>query len=305
MKKIINFLVLSVFLFFLIDFFYENKIYLEIFNKIKFHYILAFILLNLINYFLKTFINIYIFESINIKLSFSEAFNLSFKNTVGNLLGPLKAGSGYKLHYMFKNYDVSPTMYISTNTAYAVVSIFINFLILFLLTVFELNIIELSIFQIFLILISLSSIIVLTINFLTKNIEKIKLNFLKNFTIGFLSLFTNKILFFKLILLSLIFTILNISILYFVFSMYGFEITFVSTVLYSTLGSFTSLVKITPGNIGFYELIMISMSSFHGIQIGQILNSSIFIRTISYLTIILIFIYNFLKNLINSRKEQI
>ncbi len=305
MKKIINFLVLSVFLFFLIDFFYENKIYLEIFNKIKFQYILAFILLNLINYFLKTFINIYIFESINIKLSFSEAFNLSFKNTVGNLLGPLKAGSGYKLHYMFKNYDVSPTMYISTNTAYAAISIFINFLILFLLTVFELNIIELSIFRIFLILISLSSIIVLTINFLTKNIEKIKLNFLKNFTIGFLSLFINKILFFKLILLSLIFTILNISILYFVFSMYGFEITFVSTVLYSTLGSFTSLVKITPGNIGFYELIMISMSSFHGIQIGQILNSSIFIRTISYLTIILIFIYNFLKNLLNSRKEQI
>lgn len=303
MKKIINFLVLSVFLFFLIDFFNENKIYLEIFNKIKFQYILVFILLNLINYFLKTFINIYIFESINIKLSFSEAFNLSFKNTVGNLLGPLKAGSGYKLHYMFKNYDVSPTMFISTNTAYAAISIFINFLILFLLTVFELNIIELSIFQIFLILISLSSIIVLTINFLTKNIEKIKLNFLKNFTIGFLSLFINKILFFKLILLSLIFTILNISILYFVFSMYGFEITFVSTVLYSTLGSFTSLVKITPGNIGFYELIMISMSSFHGIQIGQILNSSIFTRTISYITIILIFIYNFLKNLLNSRKE--
>ena len=87
--------------------------------------------------------------------------------------------------------------------------------------------------------------------------------------------------------------------------MYEFEITFVNTVLYSTLGSFTSLVKITPGNIGFYELIMISTSSFHGIQTGQILNSSIFIRTISYFTIILIFIYNFLKNLFNSREKQI
>ena len=305
MKKIINFFVLSVFLFFLIDFFYENKIYIEIFKKIKFQYILAFILLNLRSYFLKSLINIYIFESINITLSFSEAFNLSFKNTVGNLLGPLKAGSGYKLHYMFKNYDVSPTMYISTNTAYAVISIFINFLILFLLIVFELNIINLSLLQIFLILISLFSIIVLTINFLTKNIDKIRFNFLKNFISGFISLFINKNLFFKLILLSLIFTTLNISILYFVFLMYEFEITFVNTVLYSTLGSFTSLVKITPGNIGFYELIMISTSSFHGIQTGQILNSSIFIRTISYFTIILIFIYNFLKNLFNSREKQI
>ena len=305
MKKIINFLVLSVFLFFLIDFFYENKIYIEIFKKIKFQYILAFILLNLISYFLKSFVNIYIFESINITLSFSEAFNLSFKNTVGNLLGPLKAGSGYKLHYMFKNYDVSPTMYISTNTAYAVISIFINFLILFLLIVFELNIINLSILQIFLILISLFSIIVLTINFLTKNIDKIQFNFLKNFISGFISLFINKNLFFKLTLLSLIFTTLNISILYFVFLMYEFEITFVNTVLYSTLGSFTSLVKITPGNIGFYELIMISTSSFHGIQTGQILNSSIFIRMISYFTITLIFIYNFLKNLLNSREKQI
>ena len=305
MKKIINFLVLSVFLFFLIDFFNENKIYLEIFKKIKFQFILAFILLNLINYFLKSFINIYIFESINITLSFSEAFNLSFKNTVGNLLGPLKAGSGYKLHYMFKNYDVSPTMYISTNTAYAVIPIFINFLILFLLIVFELNTINLSILQIFVMLISLFSIIALTINFLTKNIDKIRFNFLKNFTSGFISLFINKKLFFKLILLSLIFTTLNVSILYFVFLMYDFEITFVNTVLYSTLGSFTSLVKITPGNVGFYELIMISTSSFHGIQTGQILNSSIFIRTISYLTIILIFIYNFLKNLFNSREKQI
>ena len=305
MKKIINFLVLSVFLFFLIDFFNENKIYLEIFKKIKFQFILAFILLNLINYFLKSFINIYIFESINITLSFSEAFNLSFKNTVGNLLGPLKAGSGYKLHYMFKNYDVSPTMYISTNTAYAVISIFINFLILFLLIVFELNTINLSILQIFVMLISLFSIIALTINFLTKNIDQIRFNFLKNFTSGFISLFINKNLFFKLILLSLIFTTLNVSTLYFVFLMYDFEITFVNTVLYSTLGSFTSLVKITPGNVGFYELIMISTSSFHGIQTGQILNSSIFIRTISYLTIILIFIYNFLKNLFNSREKQI
>ena len=305
MKKIINFFVLSVFLFFLVDFFYENKIYIEVFKKIKFQYILAFILLNLISYFLKSFINIYIFESINITLSFSEAFNLSFKNTVGNLLGPLKAGSGYKLHYMFKNYDVSPTMYISTNTAYAVISIFINFLILFLLIVFELNTITLSILQIFVILISLFSIIALTINFLTKNIDKIRFNFLKNFIYGFISLFINKNLFFKLILLSLIFTTLNISVLYFVFLMYEFEITFVNTVLYSTLGSFTSLVKITPGNIGFYELIMISTSSFHGIQTGQILNSSIFIRTISYFTIILIFIYNFLKNLFNSREKQI
>lgn len=196
MKKIINFLFLSVFLFYLIDFFYENKIYLEIFKKIKFQYILAFILLNLINYFLKSLINIYIFKSINITLSFHEAFNLSFKNTVGNLLGPLKAGSGYKLHYMFKNYDVSPTMYISTNTAYAVISIFINLLILFLLIVFELNIINLSLLQIFLTLISLFSIIVITINFLTKNINKIRFNFLKNFTSGFISLFIDKKYFF-------------------------------------------------------------------------------------------------------------
>jgi len=305
MKKIINFLALPIFLFFLIDFFYENTIYLEIFKKIKIQYILAFILLNLINYFLKSFINIYIFKAINITLSFSEAFNLTFKNTVGNLLGPLKAGSGYKLHYMFKNYDVSPTMYISTNTSFAFISIFINFLILFLLMVFELNIINLSLLQIFLILISIFSIIVLNINFLTKNIDRIRINFLKNFTSGFISLFINKNLFFRLILLSLIFTTLNISILYFVFLMYDFEIAFVSTVLYSTLGSFTTLIKITPGNIGFYELIMISTSSFHGIQTGQILNSSIFIRTISYLTIILIFIYNFLEKLFNSRKKQI
>ncbi len=305
MKKIINIAVLIAFLFFLFVFFNENRTYLDIFQKIKFSFILIFLLLNLLSYTIKSFINIYIFRSINITLSFIEAFNLSYKNTVGNLLGPLKAGSGYKLHYMYKNYDVSPTMFISTNTAYAAISILINLLILLLIIIFKIDQNQFSSAQIILFLLITFGIFILSIKILIRNIDNLKINFLKNFAKGFVSLFTNKALFLKIIIITLIFTFLDISILFFIFSMYEFNIDFISAALYTTFGSFASLVKITPGNIGVYELIMISTSALHGIETGEILSSSIFSRAIGYLTIILIFLYNFVKSLIDNIKKRV
>ena len=73
--------------------------------------------------------NIYIFKSLDIILDKKEAIQLAYRNTFGNLLGPLKAGSGYKMHYLYKNYNLEPSKYISINTAYAFVSLFLNLLI--------------------------------------------------------------------------------------------------------------------------------------------------------------------------------
>ena len=105
LKNISSFLLLSVFLYYFYIYINENNEIFEIFYKIEIRFIFALIFLNLINYFFISFLNIYIFRSLDIILNNKEAFQLAYRNTIGNLLGPLKAGSGYKMHYIYKNYS--------------------------------------------------------------------------------------------------------------------------------------------------------------------------------------------------------
>ena len=135
------------------------------------------------------------------------------------------------------------------------------------------------------------------LKFSIKNNEKINLKILRNFVIGFLSLFKDKLLFIKITITATLYSIYNVLILYLTFEMFDFGIKFKNTLLYTTLGSFTSLVKLTPGNIGFYEFVMISSSGFHGIGTDEVLMSSIFLRGSNYISIIVLFIFSFVINL--------
>ena len=107
MKRLINLTILSIFVFFLFSYFNQNKEIISFFYKINIWYIFLFLNLAILNFIFRTFFNIYIFKSIGISVSVRESFDLVLKNTIGNLLGPLKAGAGHNLHYMYKNYNLS------------------------------------------------------------------------------------------------------------------------------------------------------------------------------------------------------
>ena len=294
LKNISSFLLLSVFLYYFYIYINENNEIFEIFYKIEIRFILALIFLNLMNYLFRSFLNIYIFRSLDIILNNKEAFQLAYRNTIGNLLGPLKAGSGYKMHYIYKNYNLEPSKYISLNTAYAFVSLFLNFLIFLIYSnnqnIFNLNEI-MSILSIF-ILVSYS------IFYVSQRLEsKVQIKIIKNFVIGFNALFLNKKNFFKLIFLTIGYIYLNIFTIYFCFQMFEYDVNFINSTIYSTIGSLNSLAKVTPGNIGLFEILMISSSSVHGVKINEILTTSIVMRIISYLTIVLIYLYNVINKL--------
>ena len=101
-RKLFSFSVLVTFLYFFYNYFRENQSVLENFYNIEIVFILLFLILNVINYFFRSYLNIIIFRCLNISLKFSESFQLTYKNTLGNLIGPLKAGSGYKMHIYTK-----------------------------------------------------------------------------------------------------------------------------------------------------------------------------------------------------------
>ena len=297
MKRIINLIILTIFFYFLFSYINKNKEIISFFYKINIRYILLFLFLTILNYIFRTFFNIYIFKSVDINISVRESFNLVLKNTIGNLLGPLKAGAGHNLHYMYKNYNLSPTLFVSVNTAFAVLLIFINFLLLLFASLSLENLLGLSKFYISLIIFFSILITYLILKFLIKNNEKINIKIFKNFLIGFLSLFKDKLLFLKITTTATMYSIYNVFILHLTFVIFDFGIKFKNTLLYTMLGSFTSLVKLTPGNIGFYEFVMISSSGFHGIGTNEVLMSSIFLRCLNYFSIVILFIFSFLKNL--------
>ena len=193
-KNILSFLLLSVFLYYFYVYFNENREIFEIFYKIHLKFIVTLIILNLINYFFRGFLNIYIFRSLDIILNKKEAFQLAYRNTFGNLLGPLKAGSGYKMHYIYKNYNLEPSKYISLNTAYAFVSLFLNLLI-FLIYSNNLEIFSMS--EIISIL-SIFALVSYLVFYTSQRLEtKIEIKIIKNFIIGFNALFLNKKKFFN------------------------------------------------------------------------------------------------------------
>ncbi len=294
LKNISSFLLLSVFLYYFYIYINENNEIFEIFYKIEIRFILSLIFLNLMNYLFRSFLNIYIFRSLDIILNNKEAFQLAYRNTIGNLLGPLKAGSGYKMHYIYKNYNLEPSKYISLNTAYAFVSLFLNFLIFLIYSnnqnIFNLNEI-MSILSIFIV-------VSYSIFYVSQRLEsKVQIKIIKNFVIGFNALFLNKKNFFILIFLTIGYIYLNIFTIYFCFQMFEYDVNFINSTIYSTIGSLNSLAKVTPGNIGLFEILMISSSSVHGVKINEILTTSIVMRIISYLTIVLIYLYNVINKL--------
>ncbi len=290
---------LIVVIFFLSNFIDENKDILENFNNINYSIFLFFLLLNLLNIIARAYMNIYLFKSTEISLGYLEAFELVFKNTVGNLLGPFKVGSGYKLHYLNKNYGLSPSKFISVNTAYSLVSLTISVLIIFTALLILNNISNINTLSVLMLFITLIIFLIIFLKLLLIIEKKITVKTISNFASGFRSIFSHKRNFIKLSSITFLIIFLNIITIFYAFRFFEFNISFINSVIYSSIGSLSTIAKITPGNIGVYEFLMISSTAFHGVQIDQVLVSSIFIRSVSYILYLIIYIFLSIKKLIH------
>ena len=89
----------------------------------------------IVTYLVKTKLNQNIYLTKNIDMSFNETLKLVINSTAGNLSTPFSLGTGYKFHYLKKNYGLTYSQNLNINIYY---SLFTNliFVLIILITTF-------------------------------------------------------------------------------------------------------------------------------------------------------------------------
>ena len=117
-KTLITYFMTFVAIFFIAFQIYKNIEILETVKYIPTYFILIifFYVLRLIS---RAYTNHYLYKNVNIDLPFFDSLTITLINGLGNYLGPLKAGSGMKVAYLNKKFNLKIIDYMSINTQYS------------------------------------------------------------------------------------------------------------------------------------------------------------------------------------------
>lgn len=248
-------------------------------EKRKIFYVFLFMNLRL---FIRSILQIEITKILKIEITFLECLKIVSLTRFGNSFGFLKLGSGYKIHYYLKKLNVKFKDYIFVSSLQTLLeySVNLNFILIsayYLLdSTFLLNnfLVIILIFNFLLLISSAIYKVIKTKHQFVKNLPEIK---------------TKSIL--KFFLISLFVTIVNIFLSFQIFLLFENNISLEQVNMYYNLGNLINFITITPGNIGFFEYLIISLENLHKINAQAILLSSIFFRIFDYFLGFLYFIF--------------
>ena len=251
-----------------------EKIFLAI-EKITLSDLVLLFVLIFIGQLLKAIINIKLYNLIDIRLKMLESLDLVFINSVGNNLGPLSLGAGYKFSYLNEKHRLNFSEFFSINFLFSTVSALTS--LIFIFVFLGINYIT-----------YLIPFLILAVFFLVFR-HKI-INWVKNiFPIENINTFFTKLInntngknLFSMFLLIVLQILLNSLIYYTIFKALKIPALFDSAFMYTNIGTVTNLVKLTPGNLGFLELVLISMKNILGLTTSDILSTTIVSRIGSY-----------------------
>ena len=308
MKYAINFLKNYIsnilFLFFIaaFSFFtYQNKSDLNNLFEFNLFNLSLLVVLYALSYLAKAKMNQHLYSTKDISMSFIEALRLIINSTAGNLSTPFSLGTGYKFHYLKKNYKLNYAEHLNINIYY---TLFTNLIyVLLLMTISFLNYQngnqEFFNFTFIWVLIFLIGLYIFFI--LSKEIKTNNLNFLNRYSLRSLTLSFSKIMN-LFVYTSLIITINVLSHLY-LFGLLGLEITTSQIIAYACLSGLANIIKFTPGNFGINESALILSNLYHGLGPLEIIISSLIFRFFSWLNILLYYgLLNFKK--FNNTKNE-
>ena len=308
MKYAINFLKNYIsnilFLFFIaaFSFFtYQNKSDLNNLFEFNLFNLSLLVVLYALSYLAKAKMNQHLYSTKDISMSFIEALRLIINSTAGNLSTPFSLGTGYKFHYLKKNYKLDYAEHLNINIYY---TLFTNLIyVLLLMTISFLNYQngnqEFFNFTFIWLLIFIIGLYIFFI--LSKEIKTKNLNFLNRYSLRSLTLSFSKIMN-LFVYTSLIITINVLSHLY-LFGLLGLEITTSQVIAYACLSGLANIIKFTPGNFGINESALILSNLYHGLGPLEIIISSLIFRFFSWLNILLYYgLLNFKK--FNNTKNE-
>ena len=308
MKYAINFLKNYIsnilFLFFIaaFSFFtYQNKSDLNNLFEFNLFNLSLLVVLYALSYLAKAKMNQHLYSTKDISISFIEALRLIINSTAGNLSTPFSLGTGYKFHYLKKNYKLNYAEHLNINIYY---TLFTNLIyVLLLMTISFLNYQngnqEFFNFTFIWVLIFLIGLYIFFI--LSKEIKTNNLNFLNRYSLRSLTLSFSKIMS-LFVYTSLIITINVLSHLY-LFGLLGLEITTSQIIAYACLSGLANIIKFTPGNFGINESALILSNLYHGLGPLEIIISSLIFRFFSWLNILLYYGFLNFKKFNNTKNE--
>lgn len=269
---------------YLFYFLYKNKSYIN-FSDYKINYLFILFLVFVVKNFFQGLINQILYTNINIKINLLDALFATIINSLGNIFGPLNLGLGLKFAYFKNRFKFKSSDFIKVSIDYAVFHLFYTVgIFLFVLIYLDNNqyseieyIFTFLFIGLFLVLL-LSNKIVTFLNSSGLN-PKIK----KIFSlISFNSIKSNHLKLFITANFHYIFTFLTI---YLTFKFLNIDNSFFDAINYAVIGEISSFYRITPGNIGIIEVVLIFFKDLLSLTTIQIILISITQRLSSLLSL--------------------
>lgn len=270
--KLLSYLKVIIFIssiFYFIYFIFENLQFFLDLQKIKLDFIFLVLILKILNILFLSNINLRILNNLKINLNFMESFEITIKNTLGNLSSPLKLGSGYKITYLKEHYKLEIKNYILLNTFFSILNLIPIFLIFILYNIFNSQVRDFKIVGI----VTIISFLVTLFLIVFQNFQFLKT--LKIFSKNNLHIHVNNILFF----------LSNTFIVYIIANQLLPYSSFFSALAFTSLGFVVNLVNLTPGNIGIKESVLFIFENIHGYSLYLLIFISFLERFISLITL--------------------
>lgn len=289
-KTLITYFMTFVSIFFIAFQIYKNIEILETIKYIPTYFILIifFYVLRLIS---RAYTNHYLYKNVNIDLPFFDSLTITLINGLGNYLGPLKAGSGMKVAYLNKKFNLKIIDYMSINTQYSSIYFIASASIATVIIILKSNENQ-SMYAV--LLVFLISIFILSISL----IRKINLNTLENSKIYFIeklikiikfeSIKNNKL---NIFLFTSLHALFGFFAIYFCLSIMSVDNTFLDAIFIGSMTQLSTVISVTPGNIGIVEGILFVFRSVYTLNLEQILLFSVISRIFVLIAMLLLNIF--------------
>lgn len=236
-------------------------------------------------------------EPYNLKLSFNEYFGLTMITLMGNYLIPF-SGLGVRAVYMKKKYAFPYHHFLTTVIVGWITSLLIFTLagiITLLFNYFMIHQIDKGLMIVFLMifLICVLSFFPLNINIKNKILFRIMAPL-----VLWQEYIRNKRILGELFWLTFWQFLITALIFYFAYLTFGFKITFMDSFLPTALTLYSSLIRLVPASLGFYEIAVIYPSRILGFSAAEGFSVAFLTRIVSFFWIFalgLIFSYILIK----------
>lgn len=269
---------------YLFYFLYKNKSYIN-FSDYKIKYLFIIFLVFVIKNFIQGLINQILYTNINIKINLTDALFATIINSLGNIFGPLNLGLGLKFAYFKNRFKFKSSDFIKVSIDYAVFHLIYTVgIFLFVLIYLDKNQYSEIVYIFTFLFICLFLVIILSNKIVTFiNNSGLNPKIKKIFSlISFNSIKSNRLKLFITANIHYIFTFLAI---YLTFNFLNIENNFFDAINYAVIGEISSFYRITPGNIGIIEIVLIFFKDLLSLTTIQIILISITQRLSSLLSL--------------------